>query len=168
MIPSIPPSIRQPQESDIDPTTGFISYDRIDAFSVTKKVEFLRLYRQNLNMTKSAELVGSMRQTVMDHMGRDKAFAQAVMQAKLSISDRLAETALDVALKPEGVRDRWSIMERANPDEWGRKEQISQTEIKISLDVKEIDSLKAHMQAIDAEIVGNTVDRKQITDEPRS
>jgi len=145
-----------PQQSEIDPVTGFLSYNRMDSFNVTKKVEFLRLYRQNLNMTKSAELVGTMRQTVMDHMQRDRAFAKAVIQAKLGSADELVETARDVAKKPEGVRDRWALIERLNPEEFGKKNETAPTEINVILDGKFLENLDVKQRAIDAEIVGET------------
>src|SRR6266850_2739777 len=156
-------STRTPQQEDIDPTTGFISYDRIDAFSVTKKVEFLRLYRQNLNMTKSAEMVGSLRQTVMDHMNRDRNFAKAVHQAKLGISDELVEKSRKIALKDEGVRDRWSLIERLNPDEYGRKNQDFPPQIVINVDGKLMQNYNQEQKVIDTEIISTEGDQCNIT-----
>lgn len=159
-------AVSNPEDFDIDPTTGFISYNRIDAFSVTKKVEFLRLYRQNLNMTKSAEMVGSLRQTIMDHMRRDKLFAQAVTQAKLGIGDQLVDKAREVALTDEGVRDRWSLIERLNPEEYGKKEQAGNAQIVINIDGKTLAKYEAEQQSIDAEIISSSDNKSYISHSP--
>ena len=141
---------------DIDPITGFMSYKRFDSFDATRKLEFLKHFRNTLNMSKAAEISGTNRMTIQFHMERDRKFARAVTQTKLGISDDLVETARNVALKPEGVRDRWSLIERLNPEEYGKKEQSSQTEIKITLDGKMLDYYKQRQEVIDTEIVPPT------------
>jgi hypothetical protein len=138
---------------DIDPTTGFISFSRGDTFSAARKVEFLRIFRMNLNMTEAAESVGTGRSTVVDHMDRDVSFRRAVNAAKLGVADILVSKARQVAMKDEGVRDRWSLIEKLNPDEYGKKEQNNNQPILISIDGKMLDNLIAKQNAIDAEVL---------------
>jgi len=153
---SLSPPVQQDTNSwdyDIDPITGFISYKRFDSFDSTRKIEFLKHFRLTLNMSKAAEISGTNRMTIQFHVDRDRKFARAVTQTKLGIADELTETAKNVALKPEGVRDRWSLIERLNPDEYGKKEPVSQTEIKIILDGKMLEEYSTRQQSIEAELV---------------
>jgi hypothetical protein len=160
-VPAIQPTHDKfnPQPLDdheVDPITGFITYKRFDAFNAPKKLIFLTHYRKTLNMTKASELCGTNRMTVMYHFERDRAFAKAVMQCKLGVADELVETAREVALKDEGVRDRWSLIERLNPDEYGKKDAHSTTEIKITLDGKLLEDAAIRAQALDTSLADDS------------
>ena len=103
-------------------------------------------------MTEAAESVGVGRTTVVSHIANDPTFARAVNASKLGIADCLVGVAIDNAKSPEGVRDRWSLIERLNPTEFGKVEQ-SPTEITITIDGNKLTSSLAQANALEAEVV---------------
>jgi len=116
-----------------DPTTGFITADQANAFSASKKVEFLRVYRANLNKTAGAESVGITVTTINEHLEFDKVFQRAFNEAKMSVQDRLVHKATEFAQKPQNVRDRWELINRIG-GEWAAKQDGNQINIQINVD----------------------------------
>lgn len=143
-----------PQQSEIDKTTGFLEFNRHDAFSASHKVEFLKRYRETLNMSEAAESVGFHRATIMHHIDSDRAFAGAVAQAKMAIADELVHVAQRVARKDEGVRDRWNLIERMNPTEFGKADSAPPT-VNIVIDGKVLENAQTQANAIEAEVLSS-------------
>ncbi len=139
----------------LDKSTGFVETNRVDAFDAERKFKFVKLFREIFNITKCCEIIGINRMTFMHHREHDPAFKSAIYENKEVVCDNLEETAYKTALKAEGVRDRWRILETYRPDVWGKQDQQNHS-ITINIDGSLLSHFKAKSEALEAEIVKQT------------
>ena len=139
----------------VDESTGFVESNYINSFDASRKVKFVELYQDSHNVRLCCRTIGINRQTFAHHYDHDEAFRKAILEAREGVCDDLEQTAVMTAKTPEGVRDRWRILETYRPEVWAKKD-TNTPQIVINLDARALEAFETKEKAIEAQIVKDT------------